>query len=242
MTSSGRTAWANLTRGVTRKPVSRHCHSSTTRNIVGAARSTAAIAAMRLIACLCVMLRGMSGMRSRARRLALWASPARGRTCERLLASPPPQVRCFVGTFTAIGVRRQGYDPRRDPVSMLAVGRTGWLQRTNFLLTGSLYLAGAAGRACSPRRAVGRQAPSVLVGAAGVGLVGYGVFVTDPVSVYPSASTEGQADSARRWTASQSLRAADLRRHFPRPGFCRGARLPTTATTRGPATRGDRRS
>ena len=46
----------------------------------------------------------------------------------------------FVSTFTAIGAKRSGYDWRRHAVSSLADGRGGWLQRANFIVTGSLLL------------------------------------------------------------------------------------------------------
>ncbi len=45
----------------------------------------------------------------------------------------------FVSAFTAIGATRRGYDWRHDPVSSLAIGRQGWLQRANFILAGVLY-------------------------------------------------------------------------------------------------------
>src|ERR1017187_6442836 len=87
----------------------------------------------------------------------------------------------FVSAFTAIGARRAGYDWRRHAVSSLANGRPGWPQRTNFILTGSLYLVAASGLARCPRRIVGSLVVPVLVAAAGAGLIGSGAFVTDPV-------------------------------------------------------------
>ncbi len=53
----------------------------------------------------------------------------------------------FVTTFLAGGARRSGYDPRRHPVSSLALGPGGWVQAANFMVAGSLYLAFAAGLA-----------------------------------------------------------------------------------------------
>ncbi|MHA6782805.1 DUF998 domain-containing protein [Pseudonocardia saturnea] len=83
----------------------------------------------------------------------------------------------FVAAFLAEGAARDdGYDPLRHPVSSLALGPRGGVQTVNFLVCGTLLAAsGAAGR-------------RVLIGAAGVGLVGAGVFVTDPVSGYPPGS------------------------------------------------------
>jgi hypothetical protein len=96
----------------------------------------------------------------------------------------------FVGAFTAIGARTEGYDWRRHAVSSLATGRLGWLQRANFVLIGGCYVAAAAGLAACPRRIVGSRPVPALVGAAGLGLVGAGVFVTDPVGGFPPPSFE----------------------------------------------------
>lgn len=99
----------------------------------------------------------------------------------------------FVGTFSLLGARKPGYDVRRHPVSSLALGQAGWLQRANFVITGLLYLGGAAGLARRPQRAIGSGAATALIAAAGAGLVGSGIFVTDPVSGFPP----GQPTPAR---------------------------------------------
>jgi hypothetical protein len=91
----------------------------------------------------------------------------------------------FVGTFTVIGARRAGYDWRRHAVSSLGAGRLGWPQRSNFILTGSPYLVAASGLARCPRRIVGPRLVPVLVGVVGAGLIGSGLFVTDPVGGFP---------------------------------------------------------
>jgi Protein of unknown function (DUF998) len=83
------------------------------------------------------------------------------------------------------------------PVSSLADGHAGWLQRTNFAVTGVLYLAGAAGLAHAPRRVVGSRATPLLIAAAGAGLIGSGVFVTDPVSGFPPDSNDGTGGPSR---------------------------------------------
>jgi hypothetical protein len=58
------------------------------------------------------------------------------------------------------------------------------------MLTGLLYLLAASGLARWLRRVVGLRAVPMLVGAASFGLVGSGVFVTDPVAGFPSASAD----------------------------------------------------
>ncbi|MGB0091270.1 MAG: DUF998 domain-containing protein [Solirubrobacteraceae bacterium] len=91
----------------------------------------------------------------------------------------------FVSAFTAIGARRAGYDWRRHAVSSLADGPEGWAQRANFMLVGALYCVAAQGLAQSPRRAVGPSVVPALIFGAGVGLIGSGLFVTDPVAGFP---------------------------------------------------------
>ncbi|HTW11041.1 MAG TPA: DUF998 domain-containing protein [Acidimicrobiales bacterium] len=91
----------------------------------------------------------------------------------------------FAGAFTAIGATRDGYDWQRFPVSSLAIGHRGWLQRANFVVAGALYACAARGLARCPERRVGPRAVPVLVAGVGIGLVGSGVFVTDPVGGFP---------------------------------------------------------
>ena len=104
----------------------------------------------------------------------------------------------FVSTFTAIGAKRSGYDWRRHAVSSLADGRGGWLQRANFIVTGSLCCIVAHGLARSPKQTAGPRVVPALTFAVGGGLIGSGLFVTDPVAGYPpSASDQDQADRNR---------------------------------------------
>jgi hypothetical membrane protein len=89
----------------------------------------------------------------------------------------------FVAVFLIEGELKPDYDPMRHPVSSLALGPYGWTQTVNFLVTGLLTVAFALGLAhfSGVRRKVG----AALVGIWGIGLIGAGLFVTDPVSGYP---------------------------------------------------------
>jgi hypothetical membrane protein len=87
----------------------------------------------------------------------------------------------FVAVFLVAGVLRAGYDPFRHPVSSLSFGPAGWIQATSFVLTGLLVVAYAVGLR---RAGAGLWAP-ILVALVGVGLVGAGFFLTDPISGYP---------------------------------------------------------
>ncbi|MBV8464222.1 MAG: DUF998 domain-containing protein [Acidimicrobiales bacterium] len=85
----------------------------------------------------------------------------------------------FVGTYALTGRRAAGYDRRRDAVSMLARTDLGWTQTLNFLVTGSLMWAGAAGLRRTLGSGPGARSLPALVAAAGSGLLGAGLFATD---------------------------------------------------------------
>jgi hypothetical protein len=89
----------------------------------------------------------------------------------------------FVTTFLVEGALKPDYNPMRHPVSSLALGPYGWTQAANFIAAGLLTLAFAAGLLLLPgvRQTIG----AVLVGIWAIGLIGAGIFVTDPVSGYP---------------------------------------------------------
>ncbi|TCC20367.1 DUF998 domain-containing protein [Kribbella speibonae] len=87
----------------------------------------------------------------------------------------------FVVVFLLEGAfKGSGYDALRHPVSSLALGPGGWVQVVNFLVVGALTVAFAAGVWRS-----GFRAGAVLIAVWGVGLIGAGLFQTDPVSGFP---------------------------------------------------------
>lgn len=133
------------------------------------------------------------------------------RRVSRQIASGVAAGPLFIAAFTAIGARTAGYDWRRHAVSSLTNGRAGWLQRANFVLAGSLYSRAAAGlaRSGAPSPIAGPRAVSALAGAAGVGLIGSGVFVTDPVGGFPPGS-RGDIAHAEATRGSPRTRAGDL--------------------------------
>jgi hypothetical protein len=96
----------------------------------------------------------------------------------------------FVAVSLVEGAARDGYDPLRHPVSSLALGDSGWVQTANFVVAGLLTLAFAFGlrRALRPGR--GSTWGPLLVGVWAIGLLGAGVFPTDPVSGYPPGTPD----------------------------------------------------
>ncbi|MEV5892415.1 DUF998 domain-containing protein [Nonomuraea fuscirosea] len=104
---------------------------------------------------------------------------------------PSSPLRCDRRTSVHPRLPHRGRIPRRlqplrHPVSSLALGPSGWTQIANFITTGLLMLLFAIGL----RRhlhAAGRPSTwgPLLVGTYAIGLIGAGVFVTDPVGGYP---------------------------------------------------------
>jgi hypothetical protein len=103
-----------------------------------------------------------------------------------IVAGPMFLVVSLVQAYT-----RKGFDLARHPISLLSLGDLGWLQITNFVVTGILYLACAIGlrRAAQPGR--GATWGPRLVGALGVGLIAAGLFVTDAGGGYPPGAPAG---------------------------------------------------
>ena len=83
----------------------------------------------------------------------------------------------------AIG--RQDYSTLRHPISSLSIGDAGWIQASAFLITGLLMLAFAIGvRYVHSDQGLSRWT-SIFLASAGLGLLGAGLFVTDPMNGYP---------------------------------------------------------
>src|SRR5262245_20642224 len=91
----------------------------------------------------------------------------------------------FVVTFLIEGATRANYNPLRHPVSSLALGDFGWMQIANFIIAGLLTLAFAIGLWLMLRSQRGSTWGPLLVAIWGMGLLGAGIFITDPVSGYP---------------------------------------------------------
>ena len=102
-----------------------------------------------------------------------------------LLAGP-----AFTAAYLLEGAfRGHGYSALRHPVSSLALGSQGWTQIANFVLCGLLVLLFAIGLRRSLRPGPGALAVPLPVAVWGLGLLGAGVFVTDPVGGYPTAAS-----------------------------------------------------
>ena len=86
---------------------------------------------------------------------------------------------------------RDGYDIRRHAASLLSNGDLGWIQITNFVVTGLMMVAMAVGlrRTLSPGKGA-TWAPR-LVGVYGLGMIAAGVFRADPAFGFPAGAPAG---------------------------------------------------
>jgi Protein of unknown function (DUF998) len=121
--------------------------------------------------------------------VAQTVSPPRQFT--RLLACGIIAGPLFVAVWFLQAVTRDGFDPTYHPLSLLSLGGLGWIQIANFVVTGALYIACAAGmwRVLHPGRG-GTWGP-ILVGVNGFGLIVAGVFVTDAGAGFPPGAPAG---------------------------------------------------
>ena len=117
------------------------------------------------------------------------AGPVTTRT-KALLACGATAGPLFTLGWILEGATRPDYDPLRHPVSSLELGPLGWTQQANFIVAGTLTLAFAVGLGRALRPLGGSRWGPLLVAAHGIGLVGAGLFVTDPVSGYPPGTPD----------------------------------------------------
>jgi hypothetical protein len=99
----------------------------------------------------------------------------------------------YVVVSLAQALTRDGFELTRHQWSLLSNGAHGWIQITNFVVTGLMMGALAAGarRALRPGRAA-RWAPR-LAGAFGASMIGAGVFRADPALGFPAGTPDDVA-------------------------------------------------
>ena len=110
------------------------------------------------------------------------------------IATTPNQILLACGAvagplYITLGVIqmliRPGYDPTRHDLSLMSNGDLGWIQISNFVITGLLVVAGALGMRHVLRGSQSGTWGPLLVGVYGLGLIGAGIFVADPALGFP---------------------------------------------------------
>jgi hypothetical protein len=97
----------------------------------------------------------------------------------------------FIGVWLIQALTRAGFDLTRHPLSLLSLGGLGGIQIANFVVSGLLLVAFAAGirRVLYPGRG-GSWGPA-LIALTGLGLIVAGVFTTDPGAGFPAGAPDG---------------------------------------------------
>ncbi|MFG1706919.1 DUF998 domain-containing protein [Nonomuraea sp. M3C6] len=132
----------------------------------------------------------MSSTKSARRQTSGTSAAPAARSTTAMLACGIVAGPLFVVTVLAQALTRAGFDPKRHPLSSLSLGELGWIQITNFVVTGLLVLAFAVAirRVLHPGRA-GTWGP-LLIGVNGLSLIAGGLFLADPVGGYPPGMPE----------------------------------------------------
>jgi hypothetical protein len=100
----------------------------------------------------------------------------------------------FVTVALAQALTRDGFDLRRHQWSLLANGSHGWVQITNFALTGLMVVAFAAGLRRALVAGPGAVWAPRLLAVYGVSLVAAGAFRADPALGFPAGTPEGPGE------------------------------------------------
>jgi hypothetical protein len=100
----------------------------------------------------------------------------------------------YVVTGLAQALTRDGFELTRHDLSLLANGPLGWIQIANLVVSGLMTVAAGIGMGRALRVLGGGPGttwgPRLVVGY-GLGLVGAGVFVADPMNGFPRGTPDG---------------------------------------------------
>lgn len=91
----------------------------------------------------------------------------------------------FTLVWIVESLTRPDYNLLHHPVSSLELGSYGWMQSANFIVAALLTLAFALGLWLALRHQRGSTWGPLLIALWAIGLLGAGIFITDPVSDYP---------------------------------------------------------
>jgi hypothetical protein len=106
----------------------------------------------------------------------------------------------YVAAGLGQALTRDGFDIRRHALSLLSNGHLGWIQISNFVITGLLVIICAAGlrkafglesAGLSGSASPGRTWGPLLLSAYGLGLIAAGIFVADPALGFPPGTPQG---------------------------------------------------
>ncbi|BCJ46276.1 hypothetical protein GCM10010168_52270 [Actinoplanes ianthinogenes] len=96
----------------------------------------------------------------------------------------------YVTVSLAQALTRDGFRLDKHAWSLLENGSLGWIQITNFLLTGLMTIAAAAGLRRAMTTGRGHRWAPRLITVYGVSMLGAGIFTADPASGFPVGTPE----------------------------------------------------
>jgi hypothetical protein len=85
---------------------------------------------------------------------------------------------------------REGFDIARHPLSFMSLGDLGWIQMSNFIVTGLLVIAAAISMRRLAQSDKHLRWGALLLGLYGLGVLGGGVFVPDPALGFPPGTPD----------------------------------------------------
>jgi len=97
----------------------------------------------------------------------------------------------YVVVSLAQALTRDGFELTRHAWSLLSNGGLGWIQITNFVLTGLMVIAAAVGLHRALAGGPGSRWVPRLVGVYGASLVAAGALRADPAMGFPAGTPEG---------------------------------------------------
>ncbi|MFX3634770.1 MAG: DUF998 domain-containing protein [Candidatus Pristimantibacillus sp.] len=100
---------------------------------------------------------------------------------------------------------RTGFDVRRHAISSLTLGDLGWIQSTNFVVTGLLAVLAAIGIRGMLQGGKGGTWGSLLIGIYGIGMIGAGLFRPDPGLSFPAGAPVGAPTTMSGHAALHSI-------------------------------------
>jgi hypothetical protein len=101
----------------------------------------------------------------------------------------------YVAVSLAQALTRDGFQLDRHSWSLLENGSLGWIQITNFIVTGLMTVAAAVGLRRAMTAGRGRGWTPLLIAVYGVGMLGAGIFTADPAQGFPIGTPEVTAVS-----------------------------------------------
>lgn len=101
----------------------------------------------------------------------------------------------YVAVVIGQALLRPGFDLTKDDASLLSNGSLGWIQIANFVVTGLMVVACAAGVRRSLAGGRGATWAPILIGLYGAGLIAAGIFVADPMNGFPAGAPAGRPET-----------------------------------------------